>query len=112
MAEKICTTAEMPRVAARQRHCSNTEASNPLEYYKRNVAIPFLDHINEFIEQRFSQTSINASLLLGLVPSILCSKDVDLQTAVSMYNDNLPSSEVFEMELKRWKNKYTLKPAD
>ena len=29
-----------------------------------------------------------------------------------MYNDDLPSPEVFEMELKRWKNKYTLKPAD
>lgn len=111
-AEKIGTTAEMPCVVARQRHRSNTEASNPLEYYKRNVAIPFLDHIIEFIEQQFYQTSIKASLLLGLVPSILCSKDVDLQTAVSMYNGDLPSPEVFEMELKQWKNKYTRKPAD
>ena len=73
MAEKIGTTAEMPSVAARQRHRSNTEASNPLEYCKRNVAIPFLDHITEFIEQQFSLTSIKASLLLGLVPNILCS---------------------------------------
>ena len=112
IAEKIGTTAEMPRVASRQRHRSNTEAANPLEYYKRNVAIPFLDHIIAFIDQQFSQSSINASLLLGLVPNILCSKDVDLQTAVSMYNEDLPSPELFEMELKRWKNKYTLKPAD
>ena len=93
-----------------QRHHSNTEAANPVDYYKRNVAIPFLDHIIAFIDQQFSQSSINASLLLGLVPNILCSKDVDLQTAVSMYNEDLPSPELFEMELKRWKHKYSLKP--
>ena len=42
MAEKIGTIAEMPRIASRQCHRSNTEATNPLEYFKRNVAIPFL----------------------------------------------------------------------
>lgn len=112
MAEKIGTTAEMPYIASRQRHRSNNEATNPLEYFKRNVAIPFLDHIIAFIDQQFSQSSINASLLLGLVPNILCSKDVNLQPVVSMYNEDLPSRELFEMELKRWKNKYTLKPTD
>ena len=100
----------MPRIASRQKHRSNTEAANPLEYYKRNMAIPFLDHIIAFIDQQFSQSSINASLLLGLVPSVLCSKDVNLQTAVCMYSEDLPSPEVFEMELKRWKHKYSLKP--
>ena len=61
------------------------------------MAIPFLDHIVSFIDQQFSQLSINASLLLGLISNILCSKDVDLQTAVSMYNEDLPSPELFEM---------------
>ena len=45
MAEKVGTTAEMPRIASRQQHCSNNEATNPLEYFKTNVAIPFLYHI-------------------------------------------------------------------
>jgi len=31
-ADKIGTTAVMPRIASRQKHCSNTEAANPLEY--------------------------------------------------------------------------------
>lgn len=88
IAEKIGTTVEMLRIVSRQRHCNNSEAANPLEYYKRNVAIPFLDHIIAFLDQQFSQSSINASLLLGL---ILCSKDVNLQTAVSMYNEDYPS---------------------
>ena len=33
IAEKIGTTAEMPRIASRQRHRSNSEATNPLEYF-------------------------------------------------------------------------------
>ena len=112
IAEKIGTPAEMPRIASRQRHRSNTEASNPLEYYKRNVAIPFLDHIIAFIDQQFSQSSTKASFLLGLIPNIVCSKDVDLESTVSMYKEDLPSPELFEMELKCWKHKYILKPAD
>ena len=107
IAEKIGTKAEMLRIASRQRHRSNSEATNPLEYFKRNVAIPFLDHVITFIDQQFSRSSITSSLLLGLVPSILCSKDVNLQAAVSMFSEDLPSPELFEMELKRWKNKYT-----
>ena len=110
IADKIGTIAEMPRIASRQRHRSNIEAANPLEYYKRNVAIPFLDHIIAFIDQQFCQSSINASLLLGLVPNILCLKDIDLQAAVHMYSGDLPSPELFEMELKRWKHKYSVKP--
>ena len=54
IAEKIGSTVEMPHVASKQWHHSDTEAFNPLEYYKRNVAIPFLDHITEFIKQVFS----------------------------------------------------------
>ena len=65
-----------------------------------NVAISFLDHIVAFIDQHFSQSSINSRLLLCLVPSVLCSKDLDLQAAVSMYNKDIPSPELFEMELR------------
>ena len=44
--------------------------------------------------------------------SVLCSKDLDPQAAVGMYNEDLPSPELFEMELRWWKNKYTMKPID
>lgn len=41
MAEKVGTTATMPRITSRQQHRSNTEASSPCEYFRRNVAIRF-----------------------------------------------------------------------
>ena len=68
MAEKVGTTIGMPRIASRQQHRSNAEASFPCEYCRRNVVIPFLDHINMCINQEFSTSAIMATSLLGLVP--------------------------------------------
>jgi len=36
---------------------SNAPAISPCEYFQRNVAIPFLDHISMFIDQQFSDLS-------------------------------------------------------
>ena len=43
----------------------------------------------------------------SLVPSILCSsKPIDLGACVNQYSSDLPSPELFEMEIQRWKNRY------
>ena len=60
-----------------------------------------------FIDQKFSNASITAVKLLGLIPSILCySKPVDLSECVSQYSSSL---ELFKMEIQRWKNHYMQK---
>ncbi|KAL9971117.1 hypothetical protein ACROYT_G023604 [Oculina patagonica] len=96
----------MPRITSRQQHRSNTEAQNPKIYFQRNVAIPLLDHIIMCINEQFSPSATVAASLLGLVPSVLCSKNVNLEAAVNKYNDDLPSPEMFEMELMRWRGRY------
>ena len=83
MAKKVGSQISMPRIVSRQTHRSNAEATCPLEYFKRNVAIPFLDHIIMCIEQQFSESAMIATSLLGLVPSTMCSKEVNIQTAVA-----------------------------
>ena len=45
MAEKVGITPLMPRVASRQQHCSNIAAESVSDYFKKNMVIPFLDHI-------------------------------------------------------------------
>ena len=47
--------------------------TTPEEYYRKNVAIPFLDHLIVELDNQFSERSL-FSKLLGLVPSVLCSK--------------------------------------
>ena len=112
MAEKVGAVVSMPRIALRQGHRSNIEASSACEYFQRNVAIPILDHIIMGIDQQFSPSANIATSLLGLVPSVLFQKEVNLEAALNTYNTDLPSPELFHMELKRWKNCYTSVPAD
>ena len=81
------------------------------QYFQRNVAIPLLDHIIMCLDQQFSPSAIIATSLLGLVPSILCSKEVSLETAIKKYESDLPSPELFQMELRRWKNRYLSMPS-
>lgn len=69
-------------------------------------------HIINCIDEQFSPSSVIAVSVLGLVPSVMCSKDVNLDTAVSKYKDDLPSPELLQMELKRWKKWYMKMPAD
>lgn len=105
MAEKIGTTPDMPRIAKRQIHCTNTPAATPEEYCRLNLAIPFLDHISNELEQQFTGLSAKCGKLIGLVPTVLISEDVepDFEEVVKTYTDDLPSPELFHHELFRWK---------
>ena len=52
------------------------------------------------------EMSLKASSLLGLVPAIICNKDISINGAVDIYKDDLPSPELIDMELARWKSKF------
>ena len=106
MAKKVGSTVAMPRIAARQQNCSNIPAASVQEYFQRNVAIPFLDHIIISINRQLSKSAVTPISLLGLVPSIICSRDVNLKEALIKYRDDLPSPELMDAELRRWRNRY------
>ncbi|XP_019643005.1 PREDICTED: 52 kDa repressor of the inhibitor of the protein kinase-like [Branchiostoma belcheri] len=112
MAEKVGSAAEMPRIASRQQHRANAQAATPQQYYQRNTVIPFLDHIITSLNDRFAASAKIATSLIGLVPSILCTRDVCLEDAVGQYEDDLPSPELFPMELYRWKNHFLSDPPE
>ena len=106
MAKKVGSTIAMPRIAARQQNRSNIPAASVEEYFQRNGAIPFLDHIIISINRQFSKSPVTAISLLGLLLSIICSQDVNLEEALIKYRDDLPSPDLMDAELRRWKNRY------
>ena len=59
------------------------------------------------IEEQFWPSAKVATSLLGLIPSVLCSRNVNLNVAVKTYNDDLLSPKLFEMELTRWRSQYS-----
>ena len=96
-----------PWACGRQQHRANAEATTVEAWYRANVAIHFVDHILEDISAQFSDLSRKAIKLLGLVPSIICEREVlALDDTVEMYSADLPSPELFSMELQRWKHKF------
>ena len=65
----------------------------------------FIDHISDEFEQQFTGLSAKCGKLIGLVPTVLMSEDVepDFEEVLSTYTDDLPSSELFHHELFSWK---------
>ena len=112
MADQVGVIPSMPRIAKRQQHRSNAPAESPFDYYNRNVAIPFLDHISSNLNTQFSVMAVTASSLLGLVPAIICAREIDIEDALKMYSNDLPSPELVPQEIKHWKLRYEKMPED
>ena len=112
MAERVGGDISMPRIAHRQQHRSNPEASTTKDYYQKTVAIPLLDHILSTLEIQFSEAARVAASLLSLVPSVCCTSNVDLDGVVDRYTQDLPSPELFAAEFRRWRSRYKEQPAD
>ena len=100
------------RVSGYQKHRSNASTESVEDHYRVNVAVPFLDHITVQLDQRFSNLSNTATSLLGLIPSIIIDRELDLQAAIELYYRDLPSPELIPQELLRWKMKWKSFPRD
>lgn len=101
-----------PRSCARQRHRTNIATESIEEWYRINAAIPFLDHIMTELDERFSVLAETSSQLLQLVPSILCSvENAELSSVTQLYAQDLPSPELLQQELSRWKHMHVSKAA-
>ena len=74
MAAAVNIEPSKPRTCVCQRNRPNAEAETVEGWYKVNVTIPFLDHVIAELDSQFSAVAQRSSQLLGLVPSIMCSK--------------------------------------
>ena len=94
LADKIGEELTAPRIRGRQTHRANAPADGPEEYYKRNIFIPFLDHLIDQLKMRFGDEDN--------VP-----KQVRLQELmpIAMTTTSLPriieAAELFEFDLNR-----------
>ena len=50
-----------------------------------------------------------ASKLFGLMPAVLCERERDMSDCVQQCKDDMPSPELFDQEMGRWKMKYLSK---
>ena len=71
LAEGVGIEPAVPRTASRMLHRGNIPALSASEFYKRNVAIPLLDHLTVELDSRFNNETECATKVLHLVPSVI-----------------------------------------
>ena len=108
--EKTCKIAEdldievsMPRIAKRQAQRANTPAATPKDYWRRNLYVPFLDHLITELQDRLCtpQPRLAAEHLLPSNISKLTS--TEWENIKEEYEPLLPHPSRLDSELDSWK---------
>lgn len=101
----------VPRLAGRQQHRKNVPADTMMDYYKRNLTIPLLDHIISELDSRFdSESSAVLVEFMQLLPSTLLTTPSMTKSAftkvLKLYEDDLPSPRSLDVELDLWHSRW------
>lgn len=111
LAQKSQISISMPRIG-QQQHRLNPQSDSAEEYFKRTVAIPFLDYLITSITTRFNKHTTQVSALQGLLPIYISSTSSfdAIGPTVTFYSEDLPSADIIDEELHRWKSKWLKVP--
>ena len=112
LSELVGSAEERPRVNRR----GTTPAKTAKEYWKRAVAIPFLDIVSSELKSRFSHEKRAHYELCALVPEVISKKDENAVTSLlnvlkEKWEHILPLPAAFESELFRWSNHWNRQEA-
>ena len=104
LSELVGSAEERPRINRR----GTTPSETAEEYWKRAVAIPFLDIVSSELKPRFSHEKRAHYELCALVPEVISKKDENAVTSLlkvlkEKWEHILPLP-AFESELFRWSN--------
>ena len=111
LAEKVGTIPLKPRIGEVQLHRSNIPASTPSEYYKKNLTIPFLDHMSNEMQTRFCQVNLELLNVFYTLPNVIVRDSSWMQSferLLSLYEDDLPQPRFVKLELKTWETKWKM----
>lgn len=108
VAEKSGILIAMPRITSRQQHRPNPESISCADYFKKAIAIPFLDHLINDTSSRFTNHTKQAAFLQELIPVNITSDTSisNMKEAIKFYADDLPNASIIDEEFCRWKCKW------
>lgn len=108
IADEIWADITVPRLVARQAHRPNAIPAHstlgPEEYYRINVAIPFIDQLEAELTSRFNVENRVGCQIFRLVPaSIINDNDVQrLATELLFWEVDIPTPSSLLSEIKQW----------
>ncbi|XP_021375337.1 52 kDa repressor of the inhibitor of the protein kinase-like [Mizuhopecten yessoensis] len=97
--------------SARQLHRLNAPSTTPSEYFLRNVAIPFCDHLSSEFANRFTpETRKDVEILALLPPNITKTEDVQkVVENLKFWEEDLPNPPTLRAEIKEWQRFWNTK---
>lgn len=104
-AKKCDIAVKNPRRCSKQTAHENHPGDNTEQYYRRSLTIPFLDHLKDDIDSRFTSYSITAMRCLGIIPSCFTSADrASDDEMLHFFEDDVffPSAARAELDLWRY----------
>ncbi|XP_057292636.1 52 kDa repressor of the inhibitor of the protein kinase-like [Hydractinia symbiolongicarpus] len=123
--EKVLSLAtELDVVESMKRRCSiqlyreNYVANGVKEYYKLAVAIPFIDHILQELDTRFSIDNVSVYSGFSIMPTTILSDEgrvlvgdqptwkVEFSKFIPRYRDDIPALSNLYAQLDMWKVKW------
>ena len=109
LAKELGTDERAPRAKGRSIYRATHPAESTKEYFKRSLAILFVDDITMQMEERFAPAAGVVSALFSLIPSVIKELDLSelpkLSEALAMYEDDLPRFRSLRSELEVWRAK-------
>ena len=87
----------MPRVTGR-RHRSNAAADSVFDYFKK-LMLPF-HFLTCYLKEQFSSLALATSSLLGIIPTVICTKETDISDAIKMHSQDVLSPELGSQKLE------------
>ena len=92
LGKEVDVEPAIPRIANRQQHRDNVPATTPVQYFQRPLCIPLMDHLIAQMDTYFSESQVNVSKLMCLVPEVLMSSsDTTINAEIQFYRDDLVS---------------------
>ena len=111
LANSINITVQKPRTASIQQHRANAGevSQTPSDYYRINVYYPFIDHVVEQLETRFSDEHNDIIAAESLIPQSLSKLSGDKIDMIKSYYGKFMSLQEktgFPVEIAKWKKIY------
>ena len=111
LAEKVGVEEKMKRVVKRQTLRDNQPSTGPLDYYKKSITIPLLDHVINELTARFDFSTVTVYNGLCIVPAKMISMvygnlnwKKKFRSFVHFYESDLPNPLALDSELELWEN--------
>lgn len=109
IAAKLEIDLKLPRTAARQQNRPNPPFSQPDEYWRRSLLIPYLDSLSTSLTERFPDNNSPAYSLLSFHPSNMLQKSIEELKATCHDVANFYKLENLEHEIEVWYNVWKTK---